>query len=62
VTPRKNAAFWAAKRQANVERDRKALRRLRSDGWRVLVVWECWTRVPENKLIPRLTQFLDEPG
>jgi len=62
VTPRKNAAFWAAKRQANVERDRKALRRLRSDGWRVLVVWECWTRDPEIKLIPRLTQFLDEPG
>jgi len=62
VKPRKNAAFWAAKRQANVERDRKALRRLRSDEWRVLVVWECWTRDPEIKLIPRLTQFLDEPG
>jgi DNA mismatch endonuclease (patch repair protein) len=60
VFPRKNAEFWSAKRMANVERDRRNVRQLRRLGWRVLVVWECWTRDIEGKLIPRLSRFLDD--
>jgi DNA mismatch endonuclease (patch repair protein) len=36
--------FWAAKLQANVERDQKAIETLTTMGWRVLCVWECSTR------------------
>jgi len=57
VVPATNAEFWKAKRQANVARDRRILRELRKLGWRVLVVWECWTRdIP--KLQRRLRHFL----
>ena len=59
VTPKTNAEFWQAKRQGNVDRDRRNIRKLKTDGWRVLVIWECWTRDPAEKVIPRLTEFLE---
>ncbi|HMG76104.1 MAG TPA: DNA mismatch endonuclease Vsr [Pyrinomonadaceae bacterium] len=44
VVPATNAKFWRTKRLSNVERDRRNLRALRRDGWRVMIVWECETR------------------
>lgn len=61
VKPATNADFWAEKRKKNVERDRRNRRLLRQQGWDVLTVWECWTRDPERKLMPRLEQFLCRP-
>ena len=59
VVPKTNTEFWQAKRQGNVDRDRKTLRKLRRADWQVKVVWECWTRDPD-KLYDRLHQFLAE--
>lgn len=59
VVPKTNTEFWQTKRQGNVDRDRRNLRKLRREGWRVLVVWECWTR-EEEKLLSKLSAFLDE--
>ena len=42
--PSTRAAFWRAKLDANVERDRCAIEALQSNGWRVLTCWECATR------------------
>jgi DNA mismatch endonuclease (patch repair protein) len=57
VKPATNVSFWQKKREGNVARDKKNLRKLRKDGWKVLVVWECWTRdIP--KLKARLRDFL----
>lgn len=39
--PDKNADFWRRKIERNVENDDAALAKLRADGWRVAVVWEC---------------------
>jgi|SRR5271157_1308258 len=36
--------FWRKKFAENVERDRRAQRDLRKDGWKVIVIWECETR------------------
>lgn len=36
--------FWIAKLQANVDRDQRAIEKLTTMGWRVLIVWECATR------------------
>lgn len=36
--------FWRTKLQGNVARDARAVESLRSQGWRVLTVWECATR------------------
>lgn len=42
--PATRQEFWEQKLSANVRRDRHACESLLSDGWRVLVVWECATR------------------
>jgi DNA mismatch endonuclease (patch repair protein) len=47
VKPQTHAQFWQNKRAGNVRRDRQNLSLLRKDGWKILVVWECWTRKPE---------------
>lgn len=44
VVPATRADFWAAKRAGNVARDRKHRARLRREGWRVIVLWECEVR------------------
>ncbi len=59
VIPGTNTDFWQTKRRATVERDRRNRSALQADGWDVLTVWECWTRCAEERLIPRLQQFLD---
>ena len=58
VIPKTNTEFWQTKRTGNVERDRRNIRKLRRNGWSVLILWECWTRNVEEKLIPRLEEFL----
>jgi DNA mismatch endonuclease (patch repair protein) len=59
VQPKTNRAYWEKKRKGNVDRHRKNVRALKRLGWKVLVVWECWTRdtVPLEK---RLQDFLAE--
>lgn len=63
--------FWAAKLQANVERDQRAIETLTTMGWRVLCVWECAARHHdtvkslENKVVDWIngnTQFGDIGG
>lgn len=59
TTPQTNVAFWVAKFEHNVARDkanRLALKRL---GWRVIVVWECELRNPE-RLQARLRRLILE--
>ena len=59
--PKSNESFWARKFEDNVTRDRKVLRALRREGWRVLVVWECQTARPV-RLRTRLKQFISFSG
>jgi len=47
-TPKSNVQFWTAKFAGNVARDQVAIRQLRRDGWRVLVVWECNIQHPSR--------------
>lgn len=42
-TPASRADYWLAKFARNVERDTAVSRQLESDGWRILVIWECET-------------------
>ena len=39
--PKTKKSFWEEKFKTNIERDIKVKKELKSDGWRVLVVWEC---------------------
>jgi DNA mismatch endonuclease (patch repair protein) len=47
-TPKRNADFWLAKFERNVERDRAVVSSLEEIGFTVVVVWECETRTPEQ--------------
>ncbi|HEY6489831.1 MAG TPA: very short patch repair endonuclease [Terracidiphilus sp.] len=44
VSPASNSEYWNRRRERNFQRDREHIRALRSAGWRVLVLWECWTK------------------
>lgn len=60
--PKTRPEFWAAKIEANRDRDKGAVDALLSSGWRVLVVWECATRsLQVDKLINTITAWLQGP-
>src|SRR3989344_4974654 len=44
--PKSNVTYWTNKISSNRIRDRKITRKLRRQGWKVLVIWEC--RYREN--------------
>lgn len=56
--PKTNVNYWVAKISRNVTRDRETRTALRTSGWRVLVVWECETRV-SDELLKRLSFLLN---
>lgn len=39
--PKTREAFWRDKLTKNTERDKRNVATLLSEGWRVLVIWEC---------------------
>ena len=43
--PATRPEFWKTKLRDNVERDEAAIAKLAMLGWRVMVVWECSTRI-----------------
>lgn len=57
--PKSRLSFWRPKLEGNKRRDAAVRAKLRRDGWRVLVVWECQT-LDHAKLGKRLTAFLGE--
>jgi DNA mismatch endonuclease (patch repair protein) len=58
--PASRVDYWLAKFERNRLRDRRNVRALRKLGWRVLIVWECETRVARReRLERRLRRFLD---
>jgi DNA mismatch endonuclease (patch repair protein) len=61
LAPVSNASYWQKKRLGNAVRDRRTLRQLRRDGWRVLIIWECQMR-DTAKLRARITKFLLNSG
>jgi len=56
-TPKSRTAFWNAKFDANVQRDRRTARALRRLGWKVVTVWECEADRPATWLrrLPKVT-------
>lgn len=55
--PKSRVEFWEDKFRRNVARDRENQSALRDLGWRVLIIWECETRRPEE-LPGRIDSFL----
>ena len=55
TTPKNNRDFWVAKFAANRARDARAIRALRTAGFRVMVIWECEVGTAEARLTKRLS-------
>lgn len=59
--PKANAAYWLVKIARNVQRDQLTGLTLSSNGWKVMTVWECETKVSGRPLLAeRLESFLRE--
>lgn len=56
--PKSNTHYWDDKLARNVERDERNIARLKEDGWRVLVIWECET-VKDEALKEKIVAFLE---
>lgn len=57
-SPKSNRDYWLPKLRRNRERDAKNQARLKEEGWKVLVVWECETK-DRDRLARGLKGFLD---
>lgn len=55
--PKSNLDYWLPKLARNKQRDQAQETELASQGWSVLIIWECETRNPAI-LTERLLQFL----
>lgn len=59
VRPRSRPEFWAAKLQANFERDHRQTRDLEAQGWQVLRFWEHEAHTDAEALVERVRAALD---
>lgn len=59
-TPKSRIQFWKDKFERNMLRDTVVRKALQRAGWRVVVVWECETRIAE-KLETRLARLVKTP-
>ena len=58
VKPATNKNFWQEKRFGNKKRDQNNIRKLRNQGWKVLVIWECQIR-DIKKVEKKIGKFLE---
>jgi DNA mismatch endonuclease (patch repair protein) len=58
--PKSRVEFWDRKFTATCARDARVQRELETDGWRIMIVWECETTRLEE-LSGRLAGFLGPP-
>ncbi len=47
--PKSNLSYWAPKIERNKERDEENQKKLKADGWKVIVVWECELKTIEKR-------------
>ncbi|PJG62140.1 very short patch repair endonuclease [Yersinia kristensenii] len=61
-TPATRTDFWLKKIQGNVKRDNDVMKYLSTDGWKVLVVWECALRgkykLTDNDISARVEEWI----
>jgi DNA mismatch endonuclease, patch repair protein len=55
IVPKTRTLWWINKINTNRLKDVKAIRELRKNGWKVLVVWEC--ELKTNKIDKNITKL-----
>lgn len=59
-TPRTRKEFWKEKFERNIKRDKRVGKLLRSQGWKVRIIWECET-FDQGKLVERVKSLFSKP-
>jgi len=59
-TPKSSQEFWQKKFKKNVGNDKKVVGKLRREGWKPVVIWECELRNIE-KVIKKIVKNLNNP-
>ena len=54
TTPKSNKKFWLDKFSENTERDKKNIKLLEKEGWKVFIVWEC--EVNDEEILREMTK------
>lgn len=55
--PKENRNYWKPKLERNVAKQKSDIKKLRKDGWKVKIIWECETG-DKNRLSRRLQKIL----
>ncbi|MDR1695563.1 MAG: very short patch repair endonuclease [Endomicrobium sp.] len=59
ITPKDNNQYWTSKRLRNKKRDKEVSENLKSKGWQVIRVWECYLKNKNRlKLLKKLKPFI----
>jgi len=60
--PKSRTEFWKKKITGNIERDRKNIKTLKSEGWWVLEIWECSlkgrNKMPFDVLVSKIENWI----
>ena len=46
--PKSNRTYWIQKIKRNVLHGKRVVKQLEKEGWRVIMIWDCQTRNPEE--------------
>jgi DNA mismatch endonuclease, patch repair protein len=57
--PKNNSIFWNEKLDRNIVRDKRKVKELRANGWRVLTVWECRLKKEPQAQVARVLRVLE---
>lgn len=60
VMPKTNVEYWSSKLTRNVQRDNENYKKLRNDGWNVIVVWECQLKEEAEKTLESLFEEITD--
>lgn len=57
-TPKSRQEFWSSKFEATVKRDKEKEERLKTEGWEVIVVWECELKKNADKMADKISLMI----
>ena len=60
VWPKSNTEFWKEKIESNIARDKRNYIKLKEDGWKVIVVWECEIKNDFQNTMKGIIEQLEE--
>lgn len=60
IRPKANSAYWNKKLDRTIQRDKENIATLKQLGWRVLIIWECETRIKnQTGLCEKINTFFN---